>query len=131
MPAWGQQEGGLRDEEIGRLVQFVRDLGGVAFEGDPKPRRWVRGDAAEGKHLYASACATCHGDRGEGREGPALNNQVFLDLAADTYLFKTIQDGRTGTSMAAFGAGSSVRGAMTDAEISSTIAFLRTWEGKK
>ncbi|MBI2986807.1 MAG: c-type cytochrome [Deltaproteobacteria bacterium] len=131
MPAWGQQEGGLRDEEIGRLVAYVRNLGGAAYEGDPKPRRWVQGDAAEGERLFAKACGVCHGERGEGREGPQLNNRVFLDLAADTYLFKTIRNGRKGTSMAGFGGGSSVRGAMTDAEISSIVAFLRTWEGKK
>jgi len=131
MPAWGQQEGGLRDEEISRLVAYVRDLGGAAYEGDPKPRRWVEGDVVAGERLYVKACAACHGDRGEGREGPALNNRVLLDLATDTYLFKTIQNGRTGTSMVAFGAGSTVRGALTDAEISSIVAFLRTWEGKK
>ena len=131
MPAWGELEGGLRNEEIGRVAAYVRDLGAVTYEGDSKPRRWVQGDAAEGRRLFVKSCALCHGERGEGREGPALNNRVFLDLATDTYIFKTIQNGRTGTSMPAFGAGSSVRGALTDSEISSVIALLRTWEGKK
>ena len=131
MPAWGELEGGLRNEEIVRLVSHVRDLGAVAFEGDSKPRRWIQGDATEGQRLFASACARCHGERGEGKEGPALNNRVLLDLATDTYLFKTIQSGRTGTSMASFGRGSTVQGALTDSEISSIVAFLRTWEGKK
>jgi cbb3-type cytochrome c oxidase subunit III len=131
MPAWGELEGGLRNEEIVRLVGYVRDLGAAAFEGDSKPRRWVQGDAAEGQRLFASACARCHGERGEGKEGPALNNRVLLDLATDTYLFKTIQNGRAGTSMAAFGRGSTVQRTLTDSEISSIIAFLRTWEGKK
>ena len=131
MPAWGELEGGLRNEEIVRLVSHVRDLGAVAFEGDSKPRRWIQGDTAEGQRLFASACARCHGERGEGKEGPALNNRVLLDLATDTYLFKTIQNGRAGTSMAAFGRGSTVQGTLTDSEISSIIAFLRTWEGKK
>ena len=73
----------------------------------------------------------CHGERGEGKEGPALNNRVFLDLATDTYLVKTIRSGRRGTSMAGFGTSSTVHGALTDSEIESVIAFLRTWEGKK
>jgi mono/diheme cytochrome c family protein len=81
--------------------------------------------------LYTEVCASCHGGRGEGKEAPALNNRVFLDLATDTYIFKTIQRGRNGTSMAGFGAGSSVRRTLTDGEIASVTAFIRTWEGKK
>ena len=131
MPAWGEQEGGLREEEIGRLVEYIRGLGSVAYEGDSKPRRWIQGDVAQGQQLYVSACASCHGERGEGKEGPALNNRVLLDLATYTYLFKTVQNGRAGTSMAAFGTSSTVRGALTDSEIASIVAFIRTWEGKK
>jgi cbb3-type cytochrome c oxidase subunit III len=131
MPAWGELEGGLRDDEVSRLVVYVRNLGGVPFEGDSKPRRWVAGDSNEGQRLFKEACASCHGERGEGKEGPALNNRVLLDLATDTYLFRTIQNGRAGTSMSGFGAGSSVRRTLTDAEIASVVAFIRTWEGKK
>ncbi len=131
MPAWGELEGGLRDAEIVRLVAYIRDLGGIAFEGDAKPRRWIEGNAAEGQRLFASACARCHGERGEGKEGPALNNRVFLDLATDTYLLKTIQSGRAGTSMGGFGTSSTVQGALTDSEISSIVAFLRTWGTRK
>jgi mono/diheme cytochrome c family protein len=131
MPAWGELDGGLRDEEIGSLVAYLRNLGNAAFEGDAKPRRWAQGDMAEGQRLFASACARCHGEHGEGKEGPALNNRVLLDLATDTYLFKTIQNGRAGTSMAAFGTGSTVQGALTDSEITSIVRFLRSWEGKK
>jgi cytochrome c oxidase cbb3-type subunit 3 len=131
MPAWGEQEGGLREDEIARLAAYVRGLGNVAYEGDARPRRWIQGDAAQGQRLFVSACASCHGERGEGKEGPALNNRVLLDLATDTYLLKTIQTGRTGTSMAAFGAGSSAQRTLTDPEIESVVAFIRTWEGKK
>ncbi|HZD40232.1 MAG TPA: c-type cytochrome, partial [Terriglobales bacterium] len=69
MPAWGELEGGLRDEEVTRLVAYLRDLGGVAFEGDAQPRRWIEGNAAEGERLFAASCARCHGERGEGKEG--------------------------------------------------------------
>lgn len=131
MPAWGEQEGGLRDEEVGRVAAYVRALGQAPYEGDDKPRRWIEGDVAEGKRLYAKSCRQCHGDGGEGKEGPALNNRVLLDLATDTYLFKTIKNGRRGTSMEGFGAGSSVRGALTDSEIRSLVQFVRNWEGKK
>jgi cbb3-type cytochrome c oxidase subunit III len=131
MPAWGSVEGGLNDEEVGRLVAYLRNLGGVSYAGDSKPRRWLEGDTQVGQRLFAEICATCHGLRGEGKEAPALNNGVFLDLATDSYLFKTIQNGRSGTTMAGFGAGSSVRRVLTEAEIASVVAFIRTWEGKK
>ncbi|MBI4527780.1 MAG: c-type cytochrome [Deltaproteobacteria bacterium] len=131
MPAWAQQEGGLRDEEVAQVVAYIRDVGGVPFEGDPRPRRWVQGDPADGQRSYLKSCAQCHGQKGEGREGPALNNPVLLNLATDTYLFETIKKGRRGTSMEPFGVSSAVRGALPDPEISSIVAFLRTWEGKK
>ena len=131
MPAWGELEGGLRDEEVSQLVVYVRNLGAVPFEGDNQPRRWVTGSSADGQRLFSQVCASCHGERGEGKEGPALNNRVLLDLATDTYLLKTIQNGRAGTSMSGFGAGSSVRTTLTEPEIASVIAYIRTWEGKK
>ncbi|MDH3443056.1 MAG: c-type cytochrome [Deltaproteobacteria bacterium] len=131
MPAWGELEGGLRDEEIHRLTAYIRNFAAVSFEGDAKPRRWVEGDTGLGKRVYKEACASCHGDVGEGKEGPALNNRVFLDLATDTYLFKTIQIGRRGTSMSGFSWGSTAQRALTDAEIASVITFMRTWEEKK
>jgi cytochrome c oxidase cbb3-type subunit 3 len=131
MPAWGELEGGLREEEIGRVVVYLRSLGGVSYQGDGKPHRWAEGDVANGQKLYAEACASCHGARGEGKDGPALNNRVFLELATDSYLFKTIQQGRRGTSMAGFGTGSPVRRTLTENEIGAVVAFVRTWEGKK
>lgn len=131
MPAWGELEGGLRKEEIERLAAHVRNFAGVPYEGDSKPRRWIEGDATVGKSLYASACASCHGTRGEGQEGPALNNRVLLELATDTYLFKTIQIGRRETSMAGFRTASPTQRALTDEEVASIVAFIRTWEEKK
>jgi mono/diheme cytochrome c family protein len=131
MPAWGELEGGLRDEEIARVAAFIRNFTGVSYEGDAKPRRWVEGDRAAGMRLYAEACASCHGDRGEGKEGAQLNNRVFLEIVSDSYLFKTIQIGRRGTSMSGFGAGSTARRTLTEGEIASIVAFMRAWEEKK
>jgi mono/diheme cytochrome c family protein len=131
MPAWGEQEGGLRSEEIEKLVAYIRNMGGVKYEDDGRAKRWAKGDAAEGQRLYGQACALCHGDSGEGKEGPALKNRVFLDLASDTYLFKTIQMGRTGTSMPAFRVSSTVQKAFSDSDIESIVSFIRTWEEKR
>jgi mono/diheme cytochrome c family protein len=132
MPAWGEKEGGLRAGEIDAVVAHVRRLGGgVAAVADGRPRRWVRGDVQEGARLYTAYCAACHGGRGEGKEGPALNNQVLLASATDTYLVETIRRGRRGTGMEGFAVPSSVRPALSGPETESIVAHLRTWEAAK
>jgi cytochrome c oxidase cbb3-type subunit 3 len=129
MPAWGEQEGGLRAEEVAATVAFVRSLGGgVPREQDPRPARWASGDRTAGAHLYAQHCALCHGAQGEGGEGPALANRVLLGAATDTYLVETVNRGRRGTLMQGFGTSSPVRPALSSAEIESIVTFIRTWE---
>jgi cbb3-type cytochrome c oxidase subunit III len=132
MPAWGEKEGGLRPEEIRAVVAHVRSFAaGAPAPVDREPWRWVQGDPKAGAELYASTCALCHGPRGEGAEGPALANPVLLANATDTYLVETIRRGRRGTSMPAFGSPSPAHRVLSDEEIESVVAFIRTWEGKR
>lgn len=81
-----------------------------------------------GARLYADNCASCHGADGRGGEGPALDNDVLLRSASDTYLVETIRRGRRGTSMAAFSAASPTHATLSLAEIEAIVAFIRTWE---
>lgn len=128
MPAWGEKDGGLRPEEVRAVVAYLRELGGTAMEPDPKPARWVSGDAGSGGGLYAANCASCHGANGEGAEGPALRNPVLLEHATDTYLVETVGRGRAGTSMPSFRAGSTTHRQLSEDEIEDVIAFVRRWE---
>jgi mono/diheme cytochrome c family protein len=128
MPAWGEISGGLRPEEIEKVVSHLRRLGGVESKPDVRPRRWVTGDPTVGEQLFAASCSGCHGARGEGGEGPALNNTVLLSEATDTYLVETIGQGRRGTGMEGFRTPSPVRRALAETEIASIVAFLRSWE---
>jgi cytochrome c oxidase cbb3-type subunit 3 len=128
MPAWGRIAGGLRPDEITAVVSYLRTRSGIAAQFDPKPRRWVRGDAGPGERLFASICSGCHGAKGQGGEGPALNNRVLLDAATDTYLVETIGNGRRGTAMPSFLTSSPVRPTLAPAEIEAVVAFLRTWQ---
>lgn len=131
MPAWGEGEGGLRPGEILEVIRHLRTLaGGVKAEADPKPRRWVKGDVDLGRRLFADNCASCHGDRGEGDEGLALNNRGLLAAASDTYFFETIRRGRRDTLMAGFGDSSLVLRALDASEIEAIVTFIRTWEEK-
>jgi cbb3-type cytochrome c oxidase subunit III len=129
MPAWGDKEGGLRPEEIEAIIGHLRTLGGGARPAaDDRPTRWVDGDLDLGGSLFTRHCAGCHDKAGQGLEGPALANPNLLRSATDTYLFETIRRGRPGTSMPAFGRPSTLRPDLTDVEIESLVAFLRTWE---
>lgn len=130
MPGWGEAEGGLRPAEIDAVVRHVRSLG-PAYRPDGKPRRWVKGDAAEGERLYASACAGCHGAKGQGAEGPMLANPVLLRSASDSFLVETIRRGRRGTAMLGFDRPTPVRRALGAGEIESIVVYLRTWEPKE
>lgn len=131
MPAWGEKDGGLRPDEVRAVVGYVRQLGGaVATRLDPSPPRWVKGDAAAGSRLFSAFCAGCHGNNGEGGEGPALSNKVFLSSATDTFLIETISKGRRATAMQGFSTPSPVRPALTQGEIETLVAFIRTWEAK-
>lgn len=128
MPAWASPTG-LRDDEIERVVAYVRELGGVRPETDPKPVRWVAGDPAVGEDLFTRYCESCHGAKGIGKEGPALGNPVLLSTATDTYLFETVKRGRRGTTMEGFNRPSPTRPALSDEEIEAVITYLRGLQG--
>ncbi len=127
MPAW-EKDGGLRPAEIEAVVRHLRDLRGEPEPVDSKPAHWVNADRATGQRIFETACSGCHGQKGEGGEGPALSNPVLLTNAADTYLLETITKGRRGTLMQGFGEPSSVHRTLSAQEIQSVIAYLRTWE---
>jgi cbb3-type cytochrome c oxidase subunit III len=132
MPAWGEQEGGLRAEEVAALVAHLRQLGGVpAPAPDPRGPRWVKGNPKTGEQHYAQLCAGCHGKKGEGIEAPALNNKVLLENTTDTYLVETIGRGRRGTAMPAFREAAVTHPALAEAQIEDIVAFIRQWESKK
>ena len=88
------------------------------------------GDVAKGKALYEGrgGCVNCHGaaGRGDGPAGKMLNpppadftNQKSK-AKKDAELLKTIQDGRTGTAMAAF------KGQLSEQEIRDLLAYVRS-----
>jgi cytochrome c oxidase cbb3-type subunit 3 len=132
MPAWGEQEGGLRAEEIAALVAHLRQLGGVpAPPPDSRGSRLVEADPRIGEQHYGRVCAGCHGKQGEGVEAPALNNKVLLESATDTYLVETIGRGRRGTAMPAFREATPAHPALAEADIEAIVAFIRQWETSK
>ena len=130
MLAWGEKDGGLRADEIKAVVAYLRQMSGIQQKPDTSPPRWAKGDWNLGKKLYMAYCVGCHGQKGEGAEGPALNNKVLLSAATDTFLVETISRGRRGTAMQGFANSSPIRPALTRWEIESVVTFVRSLESK-
>lgn len=81
---------------------------------------------AAGEVLYSENCVMCHGQQGEGVDGPALNDSNFLASAADQTIFSLIASGVPGTEMPAWS--QEHGGPFTDEEVRQMVAFIRAWE---
>lgn len=90
-------------------------------------------DLAKGEALYGANCASCHGARGEG-DGPlaaSLQPQPvkhsdggYMNALSDDYLFKVVAQGGAAVGKSPMMAPWSP--ALSDSEIRSTVAFMRT-----
>lgn len=85
-----------------------------------------------GQEMYDMMCSACHGKDGResevpGVRTPALNNPDMLAVASDNYLRYIIDQGRTNTSMPAWGPES---GGITYDEIDRIVEHIRTWEAE-
>jgi cytochrome c oxidase cbb3-type subunit III len=74
--------------------------------------------------LYAQNCAACHGVEGRGGAAIALANPVYLAIADDAAIRKTIANGVRGTAMPAFA--ESAGGMLTDAQIDAITKGIRS-----
>jgi len=83
----------------------------------------------EGKDLYLKYCSLCHATNGEGYAADAANalaNDDFLAIASDEFLFSSIEKGRPGTPMSAWGR--SRNGPLEPGEIDAIVAWIRNWQ---
>ena len=121
MSAWGKQKGGPLDgKDADAIVSYVRawqKQAPVALT----PRE-PKGDAARGAKTYAAKCAGCHGAKGSGGKYNALGNAELLASASDAFLAATIERGRPGTPMPAFG------DKLSHADVDDVLALLRSWQ---
>ena len=100
------------------------------------------GDAAKGKTLFETNCATCHGTsgKGDGPVGLALPEPKPRDFTAGVFKFDTDKDGKTGTDAdlvnvvktgaAAYGGNPMMApwAQLPEADIVDIIAYLRTFK---
>ena len=92
---------------------------------------------ASGRHIYARYCIQCHGPKGEGCIGPALNRVAWraelngapnpaYDPDSYTLIYKTVERGRVsnqpGIQMPSWGL--TEGGSLTEQEINNVITFI-------
>src|ERR1041384_3839174 len=75
-------------------------------------------DVANGRGLFQTRCADCHGIDAKGVHGPDLTVLFSAGGATDDRVFQTIRSGVPGTEMPASNA--------PDAEIRAIVAYLPT-----
>jgi cytochrome c oxidase cbb3-type subunit 3 len=108
------------------LLAVLGTVAGGALECTPPKQAYAQHHGGE---VYGRMCAVCHGLSGEGYkadQAPAIGHSDFLASASDKYLYNTINDGRAGTTMSAWGFDRG--GPLRRRDVDDTIAFLRTWQ---
>lgn len=78
------------------------------------------GDAAAGKTVYSTYCASCHGEDGRpAADGvPDFSSKTFQDSKTDEQLAAAIRDGNGGMP--------GMSSMLTDPDVANVIAWIRT-----
>jgi mono/diheme cytochrome c family protein len=126
---------GLTDDQIDRLTFYMLSLRRSDYPEALWPKDRIRAErfgerefATDGPTLYGTYCAACHGRQGEGMRFPgatafpAIANPDFLAIASDDFLRQTIQRGRPGRRMPAWG---EKEGGLRADEIDAVVAQVR------
>jgi mono/diheme cytochrome c family protein len=128
---------GLLEEQIQSLVGYLLSLRRASAPETYWPKDRIRAErfgkrefATDSATLYGTFCAACHGPRGEGMRYPgmppfpAIGNPDYLAVASDRFIRQTIQHGRNGRRMAAWGAKD---GGLKPIEIEAVVAHVRSF----
>lgn len=82
------------------------------------------GGAGEGKQVFATTCAACHGLDGAGGEhGPDVSHRREVQGLSDKALQQIIRGGVPGTGMPAFGS-------LNDGQVKAVVRYLRSLQGQ-
>ncbi len=81
------------------------------------------GGAGEGKQIFATTCAACHGLDGAGGEhGPDIAHRREIQSLTDKALQQVVRGGVPGTGMPAFRS-------LSDAQVKAVVRYLRSLQG--
>jgi mono/diheme cytochrome c family protein len=118
MPVWGEI---LTAEQLDALTTYTLE----AARGTP---------VLAGQEIYASQCAICHGDFGEGGVNPAnpalvlspISTASYLQTRDDATIRAVISQGQPDLGMSPFSL--SFGGSLDEEDINAVVAFIRSWE---
>jgi len=134
MPAFGSANGGqLSDDDIDNIIAFMRQWEAnppVAVPPTATPTATPTAIPAatpaatpqpslNGAQLFAGVCSRCHGDQGQGGQGPALNTAQDQARYDDAALTDIITNGRQGTVMIGWGA------ILTPEQVQQLVKYVR------
>jgi cytochrome c oxidase cbb3-type subunit III len=81
-------------------------------------------NVTEGKQIFSTTCAACHGlDGGGGERGPDISHRREIQRLSNKALIQIVHDGVPGTRMPAFGS-------LGTSSIQSVIRYLRSLQGE-
>ncbi len=122
MASWSYSSSGLLWNEIFELSDYLKDIGmksPKAFDNLNK-----KGDPLKGKSVYEKSCQTCHGAEGKGGLATSLKQPDFLNRASDTFIWETIEIGRSNTAMPSWPE-------LSHLQIEDILAYFRSWPDSK
>ncbi len=114
MSAWSKGWGGpLDDNQVTDIVAYINSL-----TQRPTPLAL----AARGKSVYATACASCHGEQGDRVQAALLSSDVYLSERSDSELVAGIEAGRGIMPPQAQQQG----GPLAKTDVEAVVAYLRS-----
>lgn len=129
MPAFAQSAGGLlTDEQISVITSGIfsrwERKGILDGANSPSYAAQTPGNAARGKFVFGTYCASCHGSEGQGgSKASSISNDSFLALVSDQGLRTIVITGRP--DLGAPDWRGNVPGTpMSDQEITDVVAWL-------
>ena len=94
--------------------------------GKPEPEPLLPQEVTDFHALYSENCAACHGINGKTQSAvQPLNDPLWLALAPKDVIRHTIEYGRPGTLMAAFGEKGG--GQLTEKQVDSLVNGIEAW----
>jgi mono/diheme cytochrome c family protein len=116
-----------------KYVALIVAAGLVLSSCDARGRRAAEARAirpsevANFGELLSQNCSGCHGKDGQGALTVGIGRPVYLAIADDATIRRSIEQGRPGTPMPAFA--QRAGGMLTDAQIEILVRGIRNWAG--